>query len=78
MNGFAKLRSEFIMHNQRHTLAFESWVGDDFRSSTLHFAPRWSMCGLIQAIGSISTLSMSDNNHYEWLENVEIGELALK
>ena len=26
MNGLARLRFEFIIHNQRHTLAFESWV----------------------------------------------------
>ena len=26
MNGFARLRFEFIIHNQRHTLAFELWV----------------------------------------------------
>eukprot|EP00956_Cyclotella_meneghiniana_P009459 scaffold13085_cov78-Cyclotella_meneghiniana.AAC.1 len=26
MNGFARLRFEFITHNQRHTLAFDSWV----------------------------------------------------
>jgi len=26
MNGFARLRFEFIIHNQRHTPIFESWV----------------------------------------------------
>ena len=26
VNGFVRLRFEFIIHNQRHTTAFESWV----------------------------------------------------
>ena len=56
------------------------WVvgGDDFGSSTLRFATRWSMIGLIQEFHSISTLPMSHHMYNEWLEKVNIGMRALK
>ena len=78
MNGFARLRFEFIIHNQRHTLAFESWVVTiNFGSSTQWFTTRWSMFGLIQKFHKISTLPTSHHKYNEWLEMVENGVRAL-
>ena len=53
-------------------------IGDNFGFSPQHFTPRWSVCGLIEEFHSISTLPMSHHKYIERLENVEIGELALK
>ena len=78
MNGFARLRFEFIIHNQRHTLAFESWVVTSSAPATLRFTPRWSMSGLIQDCHSISTLPISHHKYNEWLQKVEIGISVLK
>ena len=46
--------------------------GENFGSRPLRFTPRWSMSVLIQAIHSISTLSMSNCNCNGWLSKVEI------
>ena len=56
------------------------WVvgWDNFRSTTLHFTPRWCMLGLIQGYHSISTLPTSHYKYNEWLEKVEIAAWALK
>ena len=56
------------------------WVvgWDNFRSTTLHFTPRWCMFGLIQEYHSISTLPTYHYKNNEWSENVQIGIWALK
>ena len=77
MNGFARLRFEFIIHNQRHTLAFESWVVTISAPVPLRFTPRWSMFGVIEEFHCISILPMSHHKYNEWLKKVEIGICAL-
>eukprot|EP00956_Cyclotella_meneghiniana_P044910 scaffold342529_cov182-Cyclotella_meneghiniana.AAC.1 len=52
--------------------------GDNFGMRPLRFTPRQCMFGLIEEYHSISTLPTSHYNYDEWLEDVEIGVLALK
>ena len=78
MNGFAMLRFEFIIHNQRHRPIFESWVATNLGLRPLRFTPRRCMFGLIEEYHSISTLPTSHYKYNEWLEDVEIGVWALK
>ena len=75
---FCKVEIFFIVHNQRHTLAFELGVVTISSPGTLFFTQRWSMFGLIQEFHSISTLPMSHHKYNEWFENIEIGICALK
>ena len=59
MNGCARLRFEFIVHNHHHAPAFESRVVTVPATVT----PRWSIFELIQEFHSISTLPTS---HYKY------------
>ena len=73
MNGWTRLRLEFIIHNHHHTLTFESQVVTISGSCPLCFTPRLSEFGLIQAIHISLTLPMSHYKYNEWLDKVEIG-----
>eukprot|EP00956_Cyclotella_meneghiniana_P029746 scaffold73069_cov41-Cyclotella_meneghiniana.AAC.2 len=59
MNGCARLRFEFIVHNHHHAPAFELGLDDSSGYSTLRFTPRWSIFELIQEFHSFSTLPTS-------------------
>ena len=59
MNGCARLRFEFIVHNHHHAPAFELGLDDSSGSSTLRFTPRWSIFEFIQEFHSFSTLPTS-------------------
>ena len=72
MNGFARLRFEFITCYHHHTMAFESMGGDNYGRRRLPFTPRWSDFGLIQAIHRIPTIPMSPYRYNEWFCKVEI------
>ena len=56
------------------------WVvgWDNFRSTTLHFTPRWSIFGLFLEFHSISTLPTSHYKYNKWLEKVKIAIWHLK
>ena len=71
MNGYARLRFEFIMYNQCHTLAFELWVATRSAPEYPTFHTKMVYVLLVQEYHSISTLPTS-NLKYEWLEKVEI------
>ena len=79
MNGFARLRFEFVVYNHHHTPDF-----DDSRAVTisaqkiLPFTPRWSMFGLVQEFHGSLTLPISHYKYNEWWGKVEIGGWALK
>ena len=78
IDGCARLRFEFIIHNHHHTLHFKLWVVPIWARSILRFTPRWSMFGLIQEIHNITTLPTSHYKYNEWLVKVEIVVWALK
>ena len=78
MNGWTRLRLQFIIHNHRHTLTFESQVVTISGSCPLCFIPRLSEFGMIQAIHISLTLPMSHYMYNEWLDKVDIGMWFIK
>ena len=78
MNGFARLRFEFIIHNHHCTPTFESWVATRSAPEYPTFHTKMVYVWLVQEYHSISTLPTSNLKYNEWLEKVEIAAWGMK
>ena len=72
MNGFARLRFEFIIHNHHCTPAFELWVATRSAPEYPTFHTKMVYVWLVQEYHSISTLPTSNYKYNKWLKMVEI------